>query len=102
MKNTFEYYKKIAHETLDKALELGWKLDKMHLASTNSIYLEIFKEKDNKQEYVMIRFSNHEKVYKNYFKMYSISPTEYSFNEVIEILSREFGLVGDVFELEKK
>ena len=62
-------------------------------ASTGSVYIELVRDR---KEWVVIRIADHNQVYHKWITTYSLSPSEHSFEEIIEILKKPFGESGDV------
>jgi len=85
--------RQIASEVKAAASEIGWRIEQTKLASTGSVYIELVRDD---REWVVIRVADHKQVYHKWLTTYSLSPSEYSIEEIIEILNRPFGEVGDV------
>ena len=89
--------REISYEILDIAEELGWELKEKHVASTDSIYLEMCRrEGEDLKEWIVIRVADHKQIYHHWLRTYSCSPYELGSDDVREILEREFGEAGDV------
>jgi hypothetical protein len=65
----------------------------MRMASTGSIYMELVRDG---REWVVIRIADHEQVYHHWMTTYSLSPRDLFYEDLIEILEKPFGEVGDV------
>jgi hypothetical protein len=83
----------IAESLVKEAKILGWKRSEIKMASTGTIYIEFVRDG---KEWVVIRIANHKQFYHRWITTYSLSPCENSFDDIINILSRPFGKVGDV------
>lgn len=83
----------IAESVAKEAKRFGWKQTEIKIASTGTIYVELVR---NGREWVVIRAANHRQVYHRWLTTYSLSPFENSFDDIINILSKPFGTVGDV------
>lgn len=84
---------KIALDIKLEALRCGWSHSETRLASTGSVYVEIVRDG---REWAVIRISDHNQVYNRWITTYSISPGDLYFEEVVEILKKPFGDVGDI------
>jgi len=84
---------KIAINVKLEAKQFGWKMSEMKQALTGTIYLELIREG---REWVVIRIGDHKQVYHRWLTTYSLSPCNYDFDGIIDILSKPFGEVGDV------
>jgi len=84
---------KIGYHVFKEAEQFGWKKSEIKIASTGTVYLELVRDG---REWVVIRVGNHKQVYHRWLTTYSLSPGNYNFNSIIEILSKPFGEVGDV------
>lgn len=83
----------IALDLKQQAKSCGWKHEETRLASAGSIYVELIRDK---REWVVIRIADHKQVYNRWMTTYSIAPGDLRFEEVVEILKKPFGEVGDV------
>lgn len=83
----------IAKEIVDVARELGWKVEQTKMALTGTVYVDLVRDG---REWVVIRIADHFQMYHRWLTTYSISPLELHLEDVVEILGREFGKVGDV------
>lgn len=88
----------VADEVLYLIELLEWEYKGKDVASTGSIYIDICRERDGKKEWLIIRVADHKQVYHHcWLPVISISPGNYWFEELEEILKRPFGSVGEVF-----
>ena len=85
----------IADEITIEAKKLGWKRSETRLASTGSVYIELIRGECVK-EWVVIRIADHKQFYHHWLTTYSMSPVEFTFDEILEILGKPFGEVGDI------
>ena len=85
--------KKIARDFEALAKDYGWVTREFRTAGTGTIYLELVRDG---REWVVIRFANHKQVYHRWLTTYSVSPGNMDFDEVVELLRKPFGEVGDV------
>jgi L-ascorbate metabolism protein UlaG (beta-lactamase superfamily) len=83
----------IGYSLTKEAENLGWKRDSIKLASTGSIYIELVRDG---REWVVIRVSDHKQFYHYWLTTYSLSPYEYDYQGIIDVLYRPFGETGDV------
>jgi hypothetical protein len=75
------------------ARNLGWETEEFKVATTGSIYLTLVREK---REWVVVRIADHKQYYHKWLTTYSMDPSSYSYEEIIELLRRPFGNTGDV------
>jgi hypothetical protein len=85
--------RRIASEVKAAASELGWRIEKTKIASTGTVYIDLVRDQ---REWVVIRVADHKQQYYKWLTTYSLSPYEYSFEEIIDILEQPFGETGDV------
>jgi len=76
--------------------ETDWIIYQKRFATTGSVYLELVR--DNR-EWLVIRVADHAQFYLKYMTTYSVDPTSTGIilEELIELLNKPFGEVGDVF-----
>lgn len=87
----------IAKEVVELAIRVGWNREAITVASTGSIYIDLTRKRGEEKEWVVIRVADHKQFYHRWLTTYSHSPYEYDDEMLIELLSKSFGEVGDVF-----
>jgi hypothetical protein len=93
---TLHFMKNEYHKIINIVEDNGWVINEIKLAKTNSIYMEIYRTKDDQKEWAIIRIADHAQVYDNWLKVYSFAPNNLWIEELEEILSEPFGSVGDI------
>ena len=88
--------KMIAYEVVSLAETLGWVLKEEHHASTGSIYISLSRKEKEETEYIIVRVATHKQVYQSWITLYSIAPGDLYFEELEEILRKDFGSCGDI------
>jgi len=88
--------KTIAFEITSLAETTGWVLKEQHHASTGSIYISLLRKEKDKTEYIIVRVATHKQFYQSWVTMFSIAPGDLYFEELEEILTKEFGSCGDI------
>lgn len=63
------------------------------------MYIELMRRQGDLGEWVVIRVATHKQVYHRWLTTYSYSPYEFDEEMMAEVLGREFGRTGDVFEV---
>lgn len=97
---TNEQVKEAAAELTELAERLGWYRETTKIASTGSIYIDLKRKDGRRGEWLVVRVATHKQVYNRWMTTYSCSPYEYDEAMLIDVLSKPFGEVGDVFDLE--
>lgn len=88
--------KMIVEDVIALAESLGWKYQAKQEASTGTTYIDFYREQNGEKEWIVIRVGDHRHFYESWVTMYSVAPSELWFEELPEILTREFGKVGDI------
>lgn len=88
--------KLIVYDVIELAEKVGWKYKEKKIASTGSTYIDFSRTLDNETEYVTIRVANHKQFYQGWIIEYSVSPGNLYFEELEDVLTKEFGKVGDI------
>jgi hypothetical protein len=84
--------KRTTNEVIELVKSVGWQIDEIRIASTQSIYIDIRR----KNEWCTIRVSDHKQVYHKWLTTYSIAHGDLWFEDLEEILSKPYGEVGDL------
>ena len=88
----------IADEVCEVADLSGWEKVSVKVASTGSAYVELKRVQGNEAEWLMVRVANHRMVHRDWLRIYSLSPYEMRLSQIADVLSKQFGEVGDIME----
>jgi len=83
---------KTTNEVIELIKSVGWLVDEVRIASTQSIYIDIRRN----NEWCTIRVADHKQVYHKWLTTYSISHGNLWLEDLEDILSQPYGEVGDI------
>jgi hypothetical protein len=87
----------VADEVRLLAEMAGWRREITRLCCTGSIYVELSRPCNGGREWIVVRVSDHKKVYEGrWIPTYSISKYELDTNMLTDILLAPHGSVGEI------
>jgi len=84
--------KQVMYEVIQLTESVGWQIDKIKIALTGSVYIDIRRDR----EWAQIRIADHKQVYHKWLITYSIAPGDLWFEDLEDILRQPYGEVGDI------